>query len=259
MELREQVSSMHREMMRLLDVMNTERTEFPEGSLERKRTKYNIYYCARKKLNGKSKVKIINDDRKLIRAYLKKKQHKILLPVVRKNLLAADRFLRDYRPVNEISGKVRAQFAELPDEYFDFTWESEEWADGYNQPMNYYKEGLCHRSADGGYCRSKNEVIIRNCLFQQHLSYKYEAELILEGITFHPDFTVMRNHDAKLFYWEHCGMVNDSGKIRSHQEKLEVYERHGIVPWDNLIVTYDQPDGGINAKLIDGIIHAVFL
>lgn len=100
-------------------------------------------------------------------------------------------------------------------------------------------------------------MIIRDHLYQHNLHYKYEAELLLEGITFHPDFTIMRKSDGRLIYWEHCGMVNDQRKIEAHKRKLAVYERNGIVPWKNLIVTYDNEDGGINARLIDAYIQAV--
>ena len=36
--------------------------------------------------------------------------------------------------------------------------------------------------------------------------------------------------------------------------KISVYEKMGIVPWKNLIITYDYYDGGINAAEIESII-----
>ena len=36
---------------------------------------------------------------------------------------------------------------------------------------------------------------------------------------------------------------------------MGVYERNGIVPWRNLILTYDMEDGAINTGLIDSIVR----
>ena len=54
-------------------------------------------------------------------------------------------------------------------------------------------------------------------------------------------------------------MVNNEQKIRGHKNKLDLYEMHRIVSWDNLIVTYDNMENGINARLIKSIIESVLL
>ncbi|MCH4110686.1 MAG: hypothetical protein LKF10_06710 [Eubacterium sp.] len=259
MDLRDEVIYMRSEMVLMSEKMKLAENGHPQGRMDIKRKESSTYYCSRVMTGDKWKVRVINHNPRLIRAYLKKKYYRHLKPVVRQNIAAADRFLARYRPVNEVYRRIRDSYPELPDEYFNFTWSAEKWAAGYRQPENYYADGLIHRSADGGSCRSKNEVIIRDHLYQHHIHYKYEAELVLEGITFHPDFTIMRNSDGRLIYWEHCGMVTDQKKIEGHKRKLAVYERNGIVPWKNLIVTYDQEDGGINARLIDAYIDAVLL
>ena len=43
-----------------------------------------------------------------------------------------------------------------------------------------------------------------------------------------------------------------SKEYREHQKwKIEVYEKASIVPWKNLIMTYDDEDGNINAGIIE--------
>ncbi len=57
--------------------------------------------------------------------------------------------------------------------------------------------------------------------------------------------------DEKEAGWEHCGKVNDQGYMRKHNWKLDMYESIGIVPWKNLIVTYDDEDGNLDARVIE--------
>ena len=47
--------------------------------------------------------------------------------------------------------------------------------------------------------------------------------------------------------------------MRKNKAKFEDYERYGIVPWSNLIVTYDTPDGGVNVPLIDAMLKVWLL
>ena len=49
--------------------------------------------------------------------------------------------------------------------------------------------------------------------------------------------------------------MNETEYVRRHLKKRSMYERFGIVPWKNLIITYDTVDGGINMALIDSIIR----
>ena len=62
-----------------------------------------------------------------------------------------------------------------------------------------------------------------------------------------------------MIYWEHCGMMDISSYKRTNQQKLKEYEAVGIVPWDNLIVTYDTVEGGLRADIIDAMIKCWLL
>ena len=65
-----------------------------------------------------------------------------------------------------------------------------------------------------------------------------------------PDFILIRS-DGKLIYYEHVGLVNNPDYLADLQIKLAIYKANGIVPWDNLILTFDDPDGGINMQLVE--------
>lgn len=52
-------------------------------------------------------------------------------------------------------------------------------------------------------------------------------------------------------YWEHCGRTDDVPYMKRHKWKLAIYEKAGIVPWRNLIVTYDDENGGMNSRILE--------
>ena len=43
---------------------------------------------------------------------------------------------------------------------------------------------------------------------------------------------------------------------KRNAEKLSVYEENGIVPWDNLIITYDK-DGSIDLSIAEALAKAM--
>ena len=77
--------------------------------------------------------------------------------------------------------------------------------------------------------------------------------LYIENRRFSPDFTIF--HRGELFYWEHCGLVGNPRYMKHHKWKLDMYERAGIVPWKNLIVTYDDETGNLDSRMIEAEIR----
>jgi hypothetical protein len=150
--------------------------------------------------------------------------------------------LRDYSSVacSEVARRFTCLF-ELPDivEY----------------KKKYYEQALIHRTLKGDLVRSKSEVIIANMLFEAGIDYEYEKELDLgeDGIRI-PDFTIDDAESGMCFYWEHCGMLGDAGYNRHWQEKKAIYAKHDIVEGDNLIVSEDSLNGGIDSAAIKALI-----
>ena len=50
-------------------------------------------------------------------------------------------------------------------------------------------------------------------------------------------------------------MMSDPKYRKNNTWKLDIYEEMGIVPWNNLIITYDTVDGAINSSIIDAEIN----
>jgi ATP-dependent exoDNAse (exonuclease V) alpha subunit len=118
---------------------------------------------------------------------------------------------------------------------------------------------------------SKNEVIIANCLnkYKKRISYAYEDKLKLDtsGRTVKPDFTIENIETGKKFYWEHLGMMTKTDYREKWEKKLEGYMKDGFVVFTNataadekvLIITEENPNGGINSQEIDNIVHKFIL
>ena len=50
-------------------------------------------------------------------------------------------------------------------------------------------------------------------------------------------------------------MPGNEKYMKHHKSKLDIYESLGIVPWDNLIVTYDSKDGNLDLRIIESEIN----
>jgi hypothetical protein len=118
---------------------------------------------------------------------------------------------------------------------------------------------------------SKNEVIIANCLnkYKNSILYAYEDKLVLEKSTrtIKPDFTIDNLNTGKKFYWEHLGMMTKTTYREKWEKKLASYREDGFVLYTEadstrekiLIITEENPNGGINSQEIDNIVKRYIL
>lgn len=123
----------------------------------------------------------------------------------------------------------------------------------------YYEQALIHRTLKGDLVRSKSEVIIANMLYEVGIDYEYEKELDLgeDGVRI-PDFTIEDAESGKCFYWEHCGMLGNAGYSKHWEDKKALYFKHGIIEGENLIVSRDSLNGGIDSAEIMRLIKSKF-
>ena len=147
----------------------------------------------------------------------------------------------------------------LPDDFFEEKRaarmeEHRKWAMEKYEQSTYKPEEKIHLTSSGVYVRSKSEALISEKLFDREVPNRYEQIIRLDGRRYAPDFT-FQDASGEWFFWEHAGKMNETEYVRRHLKKRSMYERFGIVPWENLIITYDTVDGGINMALIDSIIR----
>lgn len=97
--------------------------------------------------------------------------------------------------------------------------------------------------------RSKSEIIIADALERESIPYRYECPLSLPGTgKIYPDFTVLHVQKRKELYWEHLGMMDDPAYVENALLKIATYEKNGIFPGENLILTYETKETPINQK-----------
>ena len=107
----------------------------------------------------------------------------------------------------------------------------------------YYAENLVYKTEKGEMVRSKSELIIANMLFENHVPYTYEKELDIGGFRKIPDFTIEDEESGDIWYWEHCGMMNDASYRKRWEAKKKLYAENGIVEGKNLIITKEDGHG----------------
>jgi hypothetical protein len=108
-------------------------------------------------------------------------------------------------------------------------------------------------------------VIIADALTDANIPFEYEKPLVFGGSIRYPDFTIEDETSGRTYYWEHLGLLNRPDYKRSWEKKLAWYRDHGIRPLKEgggvngtLIITKDNPDGGIDAQSIATLIKEVF-
>ena len=107
--------------------------------------------------------------------------------------------------------------------------------------------------------RSKNEVLHAETMYRLGIPFRYEPVLHIGTNNLIPDFTALRIRDAKIFYMEDFCMKKKKEKIDKQKWKMRTYEAAGIVPWDNLIVTYGDVHGNVDLRIIESELRSKLL
>ncbi len=125
----------------------------------------------------------------------------------------------------------------------------------------FLEDRLINRTSRGDLVRSKSEVIIANQLHAKGIHYLYEHPLTINEVTYYPDFTVEDAESGVMYFWEHCGMLDDRTYRVRWEKKLHWYRQNDILPLEagggsrgTLVVTRDNVKGGMNSDEIDVLI-----
>lgn len=255
---------------KLLDKFKKEHKGMPEGSLVCKVRKNNRVYFYQQY----GELSEAQNRKKFKQRYIKKCERELLEKLKRKkiinesmlkleeNVLIIKKFLSSYHnyfPDCAVTN-LPEEYKDIKDKYYlEFhIKDMKKWQKSHYEKNPKYPEGLIHKTTKGEFVRSKSEALIASQLHLNGIPYHYEEKLEIEDKSFYPDFTAMRLADGKIIYWEHFGLLNDEKYVSNIYEKIIVFSHNGIVLWDNLIITFDQPDGSINVSEIQALIQAKF-
>lgn len=262
----------HREeLLRIRSVMADNIKDFknelktlPEGELlcVNNRGRHIYYERFPKKGNRKKEKRVgITKDIDKVFALVRKEYVTKAIAIIEKDIRIIDMAIKHYANYDESSVMARflSKHPELNEGVHYRKQSDEEWADAYTRQEGFHEESRKHISSDGVKMRSKNEVYIGSRLDHYKIPYRYEAPIPHPDVNRIPDFTIKRPRDGKIIYWEHLGMTESEAYMQGNERKFIEYNEIGIVPWDNLIITYDMSGGNIDAKIIDAMINGWLL
>lgn len=252
------------ELISRRDHLTEELAQLPVGELYCYKSHGVECYSERFPVKGNTKKehkKGIKKDRDRLFRLVRKQYVTKAIALLDKDIKAIDTLLRWYKPADENS--VMQGFIEKHPELTEGIYYGKmsytDWADQFEGNNDFHNDSLKSLAADGSKRRSLGEIVIGSRLDYYGIPYRFEAPIDHPDIAYVPDFTIIRPRDGKTIYWEHLGKVNDREYLEYNKHKFDFYERYGIVPWDNLIVSFSQQDYGINEKLVDGLIHGWLL
>lgn len=228
------------------------------------------YYRARRE-NGRYVRKSLSRDADAINALARKEFLKVTIDKLKNNIVilksSADKL--DDLDFDSIRSRMYKACRELPDECFftdgsgieriipedgrDRFWWHRDWADEPYEKSDYMPERRRFMTSGGFRVRSKSEQHIVEQLLNYGVPFRYEQVINIGDFSYSADFT-FRDRTLKMFYWEHAGMMDDPNYVSRHRRKMRSFESIDIVPWKNLIITYDI-DGSINIPMIKSIIE----
>lgn len=254
---------------RLVEKMKARLKDLPDGSLclktiNGKEYPYHYTYSTSKQSKGKKveMQKYLPKEQSALKEALQEKAYlEKAVAHLADTLDVENEFLSKYQPFDPL--KI---IAGLPKSCGDFNLvanincfdmrdsDAEEWPPTGKSEKPFYTDGLAHVTSTGIKVRSKSESIIATLLDMNEIPYRYEVPITLGNHTYYPDFTIMRPTDRKLFYWEHFGMMSDSRYYEKAIKKLETYIKYGLMPWDQLITTFESNEENFDAQHIDKII-----
>jgi hypothetical protein len=131
----------------------------------------------------------------------------------------------------------------------------------------FLEERLIHRTFRGEMVSSKNELTIANILYdlekQGYLKYQVEPRLPFDdGRGRWADFLIEAK--GKIWYWEHCGRLDEVSYRNRWERKLKLYSSNGYSIYSNknpegrLIVTEDGPEQGLDSQAIAELAYRLF-
>ena len=137
--------------------------------------------------------------------------------------------------------------------------ELQEWQNASYEKNPGHPEHLTVKTIRGEYVRSKSESIIALVLSNHLVPYRYECALPLPSATLYPDFMIMHPVSRQIFLWEHFGMIDNPRYLRNQFEyKIELYVQYGYIPGQNLILTFESSERGIDAQYADLLVKYYF-
>ena len=237
-----------------IDFVRKELSSCPSGRLYVQEKNGRPYFIQSCRVNGKEVKKGISSKPELIQGLIRRQLLEAELREREKKQQAVFSIEKSYPDFNlqkEIK-RLMTAYPVLNDDIIAKALyvKGSSWASESYEQSTFKPEERRQINSRGLKLRSKSELLISEKFYEFGIAFRYEQVLMIGQITLNPDFTIRRN-DGKIFIWEHEGLTNVQSYLKWQQRKAELYASIGFVPWDNLIVTYDNADGIIDLRIVE--------
>ena len=190
-----------------------------------------------------------------------KEYHKALLPLIKKEIKYLKLLLKMEEQIkNAYNGMYEGKrilfepdlipTSKIIEDFENTTYEGLSFDD--NDQTEYYTNR-------GERVRSKSEKIIADELARQKIPYKYEKPLALfvdgKQKQFFPDFTVLNKTTGKIIYLEPLGMMDNSYYYNNTLNKLDIYEKNGLLIGKDILIFHESSRQPLNTKIINDYIN----
>ena len=236
---RAQIKRIQLQLEKELEMLQDELSKLPEGSLYiyKKRRWINIQ-CRR---NGETHG--INRDKGLIYGLARREYISLLIRFIKEYL---------YDPWSDYSSISINSFLSELDVLFQKYERGSLDLDRITMTPNQYiwnsfrhsrnpkrREELKYPTIGRVYTRSKSEQTLGNLFEKLHISYRYEAELVINGIAYHPDFIVMLP-SGRLIIIEHVGRLDLKKYNEDFILRLMSYNDIGLLIGRDVFFTFER-------------------
>lgn len=234
----------------------------PKGSLRISVDKNNVRYfqcIPKEKGQKKQEIYIPKTNKELPVQLAQSKYNDNLRNLVTRRLEQLRRILKDYadNEIDQIYTKEHPERQKLIHP-IQPTWEQRftEWKNEEYRGKIFDQTLPVITTAKGERVRSKSEKILADYFYHAGITYKYECPLILKGVgTVYPDFTFLSPGTGEEIYWEHDGRMDDPEYARNAIRKIETYEKNGIFPGKNLILTFETSRDVLDMKVVQKLVR----
>ncbi|SEQ00257.1 hypothetical protein SAMN02910289_01058 [Lachnospiraceae bacterium RM5] len=248
---KEQLIEDREELSCILKKLEDSLRNIPDGELHLGKSNgvVQYFYCK----DGKT-IYLPKKEIELVKRLAQKPYDKRVLKHVKKRLSQINRILSDYEN-NEIENFYLSEHPERrklinPVEP-TFQQKLELWLSEPYESKPFRSDTPVIKTNSGMRVRSKTEKIMADYFDLKGVKYKYECPLELKpyGVIY-PDFTFISPRTGRELYWEHEGMMDNPDYARTAVMKIELYEKNGICPGENLILTFETANSVIDMELV---------
>lgn len=236
---------------------------FPQGEIYITKNRNASNWYLKKEIKGKTEKRYLAKKQRVIaETYANKKYISLKIKDDEKELAATQAYLKKYDNYIPKSKELlqNEKYRELLiKKYYPTDKILQDWMNEQYEKCSKYPEKLIHKCISGNVVRSKSEELIDTALFKNNIAYRYESELRLGEKIIYPDFTIMKRDTMKIIYWEHFGMMDDINYKNNAVSKIKMYIDNGILPFENLIITYETQDEPLGYQKIENIIKSLLI